>query len=388
MGKARLQIEYLPVGKLKPYSKNARVHDEDDIEALAESIEDFDFSDPIGVWGPENLIVEGHGRLMAAKKMGLKEVPVIRLDHLNEEQQRAYRLAHNKTAELSFWDKKLVKEELKGIGSIDMAAFKFELPEILAPEEQEEKEDPQDQDGYYGDERERTYDAYNLHDFDPKRAAGFYELPIQRRCDYIPESLIGFNYMLTAKNREAGIHFFIDDYQFERLWGNPHQYVEKLKEFPCVLTPDFSLYMDMPLAMKIWNTYRSRLIGQVMTDAGDEKAGISRGRWMGAFRDAKPVNVSAASERGVLNNIEKQMSSYGNGARGVIQIFYKGGGGHVFNVEFNAGKVQYIEAQSGRIKDFGETLKHVRTERVALVRTDNLRFSERAKNFVTKTTRK
>lgn len=120
----------------------------------------------------------------------------------------------------------------------------------------------------------------------------------------------------------------------------------------------------------------------------DEKAGISRGRWMGAFRDAKPVNVSAASERGVLNNIEKQMSSYGNGARGVIQIFYKGGGGHVFNVEFNAGKVQYIEAQSGRIKDFGETLKHVRTERVALVRTDNLRFSERAKNFVTKTTRK
>lgn len=268
MGKARLQIEYLPVGKLKPYSKNARVHDEDDIEALAESIEDFDFSDPIGVWGPDNLIVEGHGRLMAAKKMGLKEVPVIRLDHLNEEQQRAYRLAHNKTAELSFWDKKLVKEELKGIGSIDMAAFKFELPEILAPEEQEEKEDPQDQDGYYGDERERTYDAYNLHDFDPKRAAGFYELPIQRRCDYIPESLIGFNYMLTAKNREAGIHFFIDDYQFERLWGNPHQYVEKLKEFPCVLTPDFSLYMDMPLAMKIWNTYRSRLIGQVMTDAG------------------------------------------------------------------------------------------------------------------------
>lgn len=75
MGKARLQIEYLPVGKLKPYSKNARVHDEDDIEALAESIEDFDFSDPIGVWGPDNLIVEGHGRADGGKKDGPERGP-------------------------------------------------------------------------------------------------------------------------------------------------------------------------------------------------------------------------------------------------------------------------------------------------------------------------
>lgn len=120
----------------------------------------------------------------------------------------------------------------------------------------------------------------------------------------------------------------------------------------------------------------------------DDKAGISRGRWMGAFRDAKPVNVSAQTGRGVMNNIEKQMTGYGNGARGVVQIFYKGGGGHVFNVEYNNGKVTYVEAQSGKIKDFGETLKYVRTERVALVRTDNLKFSDRAKNFITPSKRK
>lgn len=132
-------------------------------------------------------------------------------------------------------------------------------------------------------------------------------------------------------------------------------------------------------------TYPGDKLNQVAYS--DNKAGISRGRWMGAFRDAKPVNVSAGSERGVLNNIEKQMAQYGNGARGVVQIFYKGGGGHVFNVEFNHGKVQYVEAQSGRIKDFGDTLRYVRTDRVALVRTDNLRFSDRAKNFVTPSTR-
>ena len=103
---------------------------------------------------------------------------------------------------------------------------------------------------------------------------------------------------------------------------------------------------------------------------------------MGAFQDAKPVDVSAKSGGGVMNNIDSQMKNYGDGARGVVQIFYKSGGGHVFNVERKDGKTYYIEAQSGRVKDFGKTLQNVKTDRVALVRTDNLKFSDRAKNFV------
>lgn len=115
----------------------------------------------------------------------------------------------------------------------------------------------------------------------------------------------------------------------------------------------------------------------------DNKNGVARGRWMGAFRDANPVNVSAGSEKGVLNNIDSQMKNFGEGSRGVVQIFYKGGGGHVFNVERKNGKTQYIEAQTGRVKNFADTLKHVKTGNVALVRTDNLKLSDRAKNFVT-----
>lgn len=65
-----------------------------------------------------------------------------------------------------------------------------------------------------------------------------------------------------------GIHFFIDDYQFERIWKTPFSYIEMLRKFDCVLTPDFSLYTDMPLALQVWNVYRSRLIGQVMQDMG------------------------------------------------------------------------------------------------------------------------
>ena len=106
------------------------MHDADDVQALEDSIEEFDFSDPIGVWGPNNLVVEGHGRLLAAKKKGLTEVPVIHLDHLNEEQQRAYRLAHNRTAELSVWDEATKKAELKAIKNLNMLDFGFNLDEM------------------------------------------------------------------------------------------------------------------------------------------------------------------------------------------------------------------------------------------------------------------
>ena len=89
-------------------------------------------------------------------------------------------------------------------------------------------------------------------------------------ADHIPEDLISFNYMLTSKEYDKGIHFYIDDYQFERVWTTPDKYIDKLGMFDCVLTPDFSLYLDMPIAMQIWNVYRSRLIGQIMQDAGIE----------------------------------------------------------------------------------------------------------------------
>ena len=78
------------------------------------------------------------------------------------------------------------------------------------------------------------------------------------------------------------------------------------------------------------------------------------------------------------------MKSYGSGSRAVIQIFYKGGGGHVFNVENQRGRVVFVEAQTGKIKNIKQTMSSVRTESVNLVRTDNLRLSERAKNFVAK----
>ena len=134
-----LQIEYVGIDSIQPYEKNARSHGKEDVKAIVKSIEEFGFNDPIGVWN--NQIVEGHGRLLAAKELGMKEVPIIRLDELTDEQRKAYALAHNKTAELSDWDFDVLASELQEITDIDMTEFGFFVPEISSSENEEDPEE-------------------------------------------------------------------------------------------------------------------------------------------------------------------------------------------------------------------------------------------------------
>lgn len=124
-----LQIEYLTLDQLTPYDGNTRQHHETDIEAIKSSIERFGFSDPIGIWGEENTVVEGHGRLIAARELGMERVPCIRLDHLTDAQRRAYAIAHNRTAELSAWDFGKLEEEIARleIEGVDLSGLEFEL---------------------------------------------------------------------------------------------------------------------------------------------------------------------------------------------------------------------------------------------------------------------
>ncbi len=137
-----LKIEYLKLDDLTPYVNNARKHERADIEAIRKSIEEFGMCDPIGIWGEKNIIVEGHGRLLALRELGYTEVPCIRLDHLTDDQRRGYALAHNKTAELSEWDFGRLEEELKGI-SMDMSQFGFEMDFGEEPVEVTEDEIPE-----------------------------------------------------------------------------------------------------------------------------------------------------------------------------------------------------------------------------------------------------
>ena len=97
-------------------------------------------------------------------------------------------------------------------------------------------------------------------------------MPSLPPVDARPDALLPFNYAKTAKEADKGkfLHFFIDDYQFERLWNRPQAYLELVKSFAGALTPDFSLYMDMPLPVQQWNEYRRRALGNYWQRNGVE----------------------------------------------------------------------------------------------------------------------
>lgn len=133
---------------------------------------------------------------------------------------------------------------------------------------------------------------------------------------FVPRDLIGFNYAKTSNRKDVGIHFFIDDYQFERMWNNPLDYVDILSEYDCVLTPDFSLYMDMPMAMKIWNVYRSRLVGQILGDRGIKViptlTWAEPSTFQFCFDGIKPGGTVAVSTIGIVKNkVAKEIWSKG-----------------------------------------------------------------------------
>lgn len=258
-----LKIEYVPIADIKPYELNAKLHPPEQIAQIKRSIEQFGFDDPIAIW-KDGTVIEGHGRLIAAQEMGIKKVPVIRLDSLTDAQRRAYTLVHNKLTMNSGFDIDTLSYELTAVEfEIDMSEFGFDASDI------EEATPDLDDGGWYGDERERTNDAYNLGiDAAAEKTTNFWQMPVISCDNYIPEDLVGFNYAKTNERKDVGIHFYVDDYQFERIWNAPEKYIDVLSQYDCILSPDFSLYMDMAMPVKIWNVYRSRLIGNFYQSKG------------------------------------------------------------------------------------------------------------------------
>lgn len=124
-----LKIVYLSPDELTPYENNTRKHTPKDIDGIKKSILADGFNDPIGIWGKNNLIVEGHGRQIAAKELHLEKVPCIRLDHMTEEQRKEYAIRHNRSAEMSAWDFEVLEQEIAAleIDGIDLSDLEFTL---------------------------------------------------------------------------------------------------------------------------------------------------------------------------------------------------------------------------------------------------------------------
>lgn len=243
------EAKYNPRKELTPEDK--------EYQKIKNSILEFGYVEPI-IINKDYTIIGGHQRLNVLKDLNYDEIEVIQVD-LSKTKEKALNIALNKiTGE---WDEEKLKDLLIDLDSedYDLSLTGFDDIDFNLDINLDEDDEPEEKEN----ERIRTMNTYNLELFDYESSSkGFWEMPIIENDNYIPSDLIGFNYAKTSQDKNCGIHFYLDDYQFERLWNSPEEYIDILKEYECILSPDFSLYMDMPTPMKIWNIYRSRLIGQ------------------------------------------------------------------------------------------------------------------------------
>jgi len=115
-----MKIENIKTADLIPYARNAKSHDKSQVSKIAGSIREFGFNNPVLI-DSDNGIIAGHGRVMAAQKLGLESVPCLRLDHLSETQKQAYILADNRLAEVGGgWDMEMLKVELDELSGFDI----------------------------------------------------------------------------------------------------------------------------------------------------------------------------------------------------------------------------------------------------------------------------
>ena len=252
-----MRIEEISIESLKPYENNPRINDQS-VDAVANSIEAFGFRVPVIV-DKDNVIIAGHTRHKAALKLGLKSIPCIRADDLTPEQVKAFRIADNSAGEASQWDFDKLEIELGEI-NLDMGDFglQFEVPEVK-PEVNWQEETIRREDNILNLEKAQ-YDGRGKYDI--PEILPVYDLPPIKEW-------IGFHYVPTDEEPEGkAVHFFEHDYLFERIWSRPEMYLERLKRYVCVASPDFSPYGDMPLALQIYNHYRKHWVARWLQDHG------------------------------------------------------------------------------------------------------------------------
>ena len=121
-----MKIEYINTSDLIPYANNAKIHDEIQIEQIKQSIKSYGFNDPVAIW-KNNEIIEGHGRVLAAKDLGIEQIPIIRLENLSDKQRREYMLVHNQLTMNTGFDAELLDAELQ---ELDFDEFDYGFEQL------------------------------------------------------------------------------------------------------------------------------------------------------------------------------------------------------------------------------------------------------------------
>lgn len=217
-----LKIEYIEVKKLNNYQNNSKIHTKEQIEHIANSIKEFGFNDPLGISGKGNIILEGNGRVEAAKLLGMTKIPCVRLDHLTKEEQQAYVITHNSTNLETGFDLDILQKEIDALPKYDFSMLGLNRIEI---------ENLQHiNDGFYKQLLNSQTKKLVRNEF---RIVGKYDLPIIHKDEIDLDKIKLFSYSNTkykdSRNKNKTIHFFIHDYRFESVYENAEYAVEKLK---------------------------------------------------------------------------------------------------------------------------------------------------------------
>lgn len=255
-----MKVKELPIEKVIPYEMNAKIHTNEQVDIIANSIEQFGWKQPIVV-DREGVVVVGHGRLQAAKKLKLKTVPVVVAEDLSDEEIRAYRIADNKANE-SEWDFRILKHELEDM-DFDMSDFGIDFSDFDEDEDDYtptsyDERDPSCQHNVFEGQETRQFPIDN-----------WYGIPIMKPTQTIGDKFLRFmDWKEIDDPSEYIAHFYYDDYKFISAYREPNKYIDRLRQFKAVISPDFSLYTDFPRALQILSCYRRQWCGAYWQELG------------------------------------------------------------------------------------------------------------------------
>ncbi len=263
-----MKIKEIAVDKLRPYEKNAKKHPEEQVARIAASLREFGFQQPIVV-DKNNVVIIGHGRLAAAQKLGIDKVPCVQVENLTQSQIKALRLADNKTAE-SEWDLDLLLDDLSDL-DFDMEQFGFDISALpsggsgddvdlgLGDDDGDDDDDDDDSDDRPPSATHNVFENQECMQF---AETNYYGIPQMRPTSVTGDKMWRFCDWRECENPAEYIaHFYYDDFKFISAWREPDKYIERLRMFKAVVSPDFSLYTDFPRALQILSCYRRQWCG-------------------------------------------------------------------------------------------------------------------------------
>lgn len=255
-----MKIEYISPHKLIPYENNAKLHPPKQVEHIANSIREFGFQQPVVV-DKHNVVIIGHGRLLASMQLDLPEIPCVRVENLTDEQIKALRLADNKVAE-SGWSENLLNLELSEIEGIDMTDFGFDLNLDVGFSNDEEDEDDE---GYQFEDDRAPSCQHNVFENQERMQfpiTNYWGIPEMEATQTTGDKFLRFCDWKEEEDLSQHIaHFYYDDYKFMSAWREPDKYIERLRQFKAVIAPDFSSYTDFPIVLQVLGAYRRNWCG-------------------------------------------------------------------------------------------------------------------------------